>query len=169
MQWDEVGASFQDGYGIQGVTRETRACGLQGLPAVGEIDLIAAHYQAFWLALVETSDGTLMDTHYRIICLYFENAALWRLQVASYYAISDEDAKKICPRLPLDSPILPDEEWEPVLYLPAEPSVALMMDALPATVSIDAATGTFVSAAWRRELVLPFVAVSATVLTLLTL
>ena len=114
LQWDEVGASFQDGYGIQGVTRETRACGLQGLPAVGEIDLIAAHYQAFWLALVETFDGTLMDTFYRIICLYFDNAALWRLQVASYYAISDEDAKKIFSRLPLDGPILPDEEWEPV-------------------------------------------------------
>ena len=63
---------------------------------------------------METFDGTLMDTHYRITYLYFANAALWRLQVASYYAISDEDAKKIFSRLPLDGPILPDEEWEPV-------------------------------------------------------
>ena len=59
-----------------------------------------------------------------------------------------------------------DEEWEPVLYLPAEPSVALMMDALPTTVTIDSATGTFVSAAWRKELVLPLFSLVATLVTL---
>ena len=55
---------------------------------------------------------------------------------------------------------------EPVLYLPHEPSVALLMDALPPSVQVDRALGTFASTSWTQELVPPALALAATALTL---
>ena len=61
-----------------------------------------------------------------------------------------------------------DEEWEPVLYLPAEPSVALLMDALPPSVRVDPALGTFVSTSWTQELLPPALVLLVVAVTLLT-
>jgi len=59
-----------------------------------------------------------------------------------------------------------DEEWEPVLYLAAEPGVAMLMDALPPHVRVDPALGTFASTSWTQELVPPVLVLVATALAL---
>ena len=53
-----------------------------------------------------------------------------------------------------------------VLYLPSEPSVALLMDALPASVSVDPAIGTFESTSWTQELLPPALVCAAVALVL---
>ena len=56
-----------------------------------------------------------------------------------------------------------NEEWEPVLYLPGEPSVAMLMDSLPPSVRVDPGRGLFVSSSWAQELVPPVLMVVALV------
>lgn len=58
-----------------------------------------------------------------------------------------------------------DEAWEPVLYLPSDPAVALLMDSLPPSVTVDAATGSFVSTSWTQELLPPVLALLILALT----
>ena len=41
-----------------------------------------------------------------------------------------------------------DEECEPVLYFPSDPTVVLLLDSLPAAVKVHGPTGTFYSSGW---------------------
>jgi hypothetical protein len=50
-----------------------------------------------------------------------------------------------------------DEALEPVLYLASDPSVAMLMDALPPSVRIDPALGVFLSDSWVQELAPPVI------------
>lgn len=59
-----------------------------------------------------------------------------------------------------------DEESEPVLYLPSEPSTSLLLDSLPVNVRVDPATGSFVSSRWVPGLVPPAIMVVGLVVSL---
>ena len=59
-----------------------------------------------------------------------------------------------------------DEESEPVLYLPSEPAVALLLDSLPVNVRVDPSTGSFVSSKWIPGLVPPALMVVGVVVSL---
>ena len=49
----------------------------------------------------------------------------------------------------------------PILYLPADPTVVMALDALPPSVGIDPGTGTFTASAWAQELLPLAVALGA--------
>lgn len=111
MQSDGFGLLYQIGAGIQNITRESRSCMLEGLCA-GEIDLVAAVFQAFLRVLKRCTTQEEYDEIAWIVLLYIEYSATWTEQAANYYQVDVSVAKKIFRRIHLMGRNKPDEDVE---------------------------------------------------------
>ena len=113
VQVDGLGRAYQLHAGIQPCTRECRPVAFRGL-CVGELDVIMAFYQFLLQRLrLAVPDEEEFTQTFGIIVKVFDNTAAWKGGISMYYAIANDEVKKIFSRLLFDGSARPDVEWEP--------------------------------------------------------
>ena len=118
---DGVGAAWQQGPGIQNVTKETRNASAVGLP-VGEIDLVCGAMQCIRDRLRQLSLATY-NAEFGIMDPVIDHADVWKVCYGKYYGIELKYAKKVFTRLHMGGSGLPDDDANSTVPLDSLPCV----------------------------------------------
>jgi hypothetical protein len=106
---DGFGLLYQQGAGIQNITRESRASALEGM-TVAEIDYVAAVYQVFLAELRKVATDEEYADISDIVKRFIQYSTVWVERSAAYYDITAGAAKQIFRRIHLMGRCSPDDD-----------------------------------------------------------